>query len=213
MKLRHYFHIYATGAAEHMTAMHLARLKSSGLADALDGGLRIGIVGTDQARLRITKLCKAVMPTAVVAISSEGFEQVTLDAMYDIECFGEGIAKADRAILYAHTKGVSAPSPFNDAWRESMTKGLIDDWRYAVRTLELGRQAIGCHWLTPEAWPDIVTTPFFGGNWWWIRADAMADARRVGHSSRFDAERWLGDSGIRDIDDVAPGWPGYVHFR
>lgn len=214
MRLRHYFHVYAVGHAESVVVYHLAKLKASGLLDELEGNaIYLGVIGAPEARRRIIDLCNAIANTVVIAARDEGFEQATLDAMYDIECFGEGVTKSDRAVFYAHTKGVSERSALNESWRESMGRCLIDGWRESVSALEGGYQAAGCHWLTADMYPDLITAPFFGGNWWWVRADAMAFAPRCARETRYDAEAWLGRSGVIRVYDFTPGWPGFVNFR
>jgi len=74
----------------------------------------------------------------------------------------------DWYVLYHHTKGVTHPNEaFYTNWRNRMGQACVMDWRRCVDDLKSGADAVGCHWLTPERFPGSITSPFFGGTFWW----------------------------------------------
>lgn len=136
----------------------------------------------------------------VAADASMGWEQVTLNAL-------RVAARQFDAVLYLHTKGVTAPSEWNTAWRRSMLSGVVGQWRRCVDAiLSGGMDAVGCHWLTPEQWPELVTVPYFGGNFWWGYGPFLATCTPPLNTSRYEAEVWLGRNDPTVLD-LAPGWP------
>lgn len=210
MTIRHYYHVYAVEGWESIVDEHLTAMIESGLADALgDDGFRVGVVGELAECDRVVAYCQERIPTRPVAIVTQGFEQVTLEAMR----MWEMVWPDDSPVLYAHTKGVSDPSEINIAWRRSMETKLVREWRTCVAGLALNKDvsAVGCHWLTPDAYPDMVTIPFFGGNWWWAKASFIRTLGPLSIESRWEAEAWLG-RGNPSVIDVLPGWPGFNIF-
>jgi len=117
----------------------------------------------------------------------------------------------DWAVLYHHPKSVSTPRQA-DNWRKRMEGLLIWDWRYCVRGLESGLEAVGCHWLTPEQHgAHVIASPFFGGNFWWARSDYINRLPNLPPdtwANRYEAETWIGRGNPRPkIEDRSPGWP------
>lgn len=209
MTLRHYYHVYAVEGWESVVGEHLDAIMHSGLHHAFEtDGFHIGVVGDYDERNKVVDFCRQRLPTIVVAMMDRGFEQVTLNAMRR----WERIFPFDGSILYAHTKGVSDPSAINVAWRHSMETKLVYEWTEALRWLSApNTDAVGCHWLTPETYPDMVTIPFFGGNWWWANASFIRGLDPVSDESRWEAEAWLG-RGNPTTFDLLPGWPGFNIF-
>jgi hypothetical protein len=115
----------------------------------------------------------------------------------------------DQAIVYAHTKGASQPTEFNDRWRHSMTHHVVEGWEHCRSVLEEGYDAVGCHWLHPDAFGESTmgAVPFFGGNFWMARCSYLATLPPVSTDDRWASERWIG-LGQPRIVDLAPGWPG-----
>lgn len=126
-----------------------------------------------------------------------------------------GYAQAhDGAVLYAHTKGAATVEEFRDRWRASMTNHVVRRWRENLTLLE-SVDAVGCHWLTEEAFPGMfqqgMTDPhagsgFFGGNFWMARCDYLRNLPRCRMEPRWEAERWIGHGRPRVVD-LLPGWP------
>lgn len=206
MRLLHYYHVYQADGWERIVNEHINALESSGLFEFVQQ-VRLGVVG-DDADLALDMFLSRGIRASLVAKADDGWEQVTLKALYD------GL-EDDTLILYAHTKGVANPSALNDAWRQSMTDQLVGNWQNCVRLLEVrGCEAVGCHWLTPEAlsWAN-VKSPYFAGNFWWAKSELL---RRCGEpltETRYEAEAWLGLGEPKLVADRAPGWPGFDTFR
>jgi hypothetical protein len=210
MNLRHYYHIYAVEGWEDVVEEHLTALTESGLMDALDhDGFRVGIVAsTREEQERVYDFCsERVSSVNVVRYCYSGWEQATLSMIR----VWEHIQNREGAILYAHTKGVHDPSEINVAWRRSMEAVVVQGWRECLRRLE-PVDAVGCHWLSKEEWPDNVDTPFFGGNWWWAKATYVRRLDEPSYENRWFGETWLGSKNPL-VDDLLPGWPDLSLFR
>lgn len=112
------------------------------------------------------------------------------------------------AVLYHHTKGVSTPGA--DRWRKRMENHMVWNWKDCVQRLGM-YEAVGCHWLTPEQNPGSVTSPFFGGNFWWARSEYVSRLPLLPPDTwenRYEAESWIGRGIPRPtIFDPSPGWP------
>lgn len=80
------------------------------------------------------------------------------------------LSKSERydAILYCHTKGVSAPhDQSRQKWRRLMSKYVIEDWKNCVALLELGYDAVGVNW---RVMPPIS---HFSGTFWWASTEYL----------------------------------------
>lgn len=119
-------------------------------------------------------------------------------------------ANPGAAILYHHTKGVSTPRQA-DNWRLRMEGFMVWNWQDCVDRLKSGVEAVGCHWLTPEGNPGTITSPFFGGNFWWAISDYVKRLPALPPDTwenRYHAESWIGRGQPRPrIYDPSPGWP------
>lgn len=175
------------------------------------GTLRLGVVGSLSDAKEVRARCSARVPTALVAHAEEGWEQVTLNRLYE-DCEQTPRRDEDVAVLYTHSKGVTSPSALNDAWRQSMTRCLVYDWASCIEWLSRV-EAVGCHWLTPERWPDCVTLPYFGGNFWWTRPEVLLRGGPCSVENRHEAETWLGSRRLSQVSDCSPGWPRFDTFR
>lgn len=207
LHVRHFYHVYASGAWAEPVREHAEALGAS----EFTGAITVGLVGPrgdrERAREMITRrfsMYGAPVPDSWVE-ADEGYEQVTLTALRN---FARSHLQ-DMAILYAHTKGAHDNTEWNAAWRRSMTRRIVSDWPNCVR--QLGRyELVGCHWLDPERYhtpPYDVASPFFGGNFWWalsnyVRRLPPLDAK----GTRHDAETWIGLRSPRVLD-LLPGWP------
>lgn len=137
---------------------------------------------------------------------SSGFEQVTLSTLQS-----DLVGKKKSAVLNAHTKGAYNSTQFNAKWRRSMIRRVISDWARCLDRL-IDADIVGCHWLTPERFPESVVTPFFGGNFWWARSDYLNRLPPIRNRTRYDAEHWIG-LGNPKAWDLLPGWPAKRLFR
>ena len=116
------------------------------------------------------------------------------------------------SVLYHHTKGVTHPKMESySRWRDRMQLACVTNWRRCVQDLDSGADAVGCHWLTPERYPGAVTSPFFGGTFWWARSDYLRQLPPLPEATwqnRFEAESWIGRRRpYPKIVDYHPGWP------
>lgn len=116
----------------------------------------------------------------------------------------------DWYVFYWHMKGVTHP-PYNTQWRLGMEQHLVRNWQRCVLDLDSGKDAVGCHWLTPETYPGQVTSPFFGGNFWWSKASYLMTLPPLPPATwgnRYKAETWIG-SGLRRprVQCYIDGWP------
>jgi hypothetical protein len=116
----------------------------------------------------------------------------------------------DWYVLYWHMKGISHP-PLDGTWRRGMEQHLIRDWQRCVFDLDSGYDVAGCHWLTPEAYPGQVKSPFLGGNFWWAKAGYLMTLPRLPEpvwENRYEAENWIGRGPKRPrVKEYISGWP------
>ena len=208
MRIRHFYHVYAAGGWKDAVAEHAIALGQAGFRSPVT----IGLVGDKddrfRARERITAQFRwegAPLPDTWIEADA-GFEQVTLAKLHEYarSCRGE------EAILYAHTKGALSNTPLNEHWRRSMTRHVVGDWMKCFLLVQSGYDTAGCHWLTPERHNDPpaypVTTPMYGGNFWWARTGYLRRLPEPGTDYRHQAEEWVGLGNPRAAD-LLPGWP------
>ena len=116
----------------------------------------------------------------------------------------------DWKVLYHHQKGVTHPrEPAYAVWRRRMERACVWNWRLCLDALANGSDACGCHWLTPQGFPKLVRSPFFGGTFWWANASYLKTLPGLPIATwenRFEAEMWIGRSKPR-VKDYLPGWP------
>lgn len=191
-------------------------LKQCSLLDACSE-FHVGINGGDDSKV----FCDSILP---------GKAQVVL---HGLQCRNENRtiqmmeqrikAQHDEAhVLYFHAKGASFPTGdvLRGVWRQRMFMHCVTDWQMRVRDLNGGHDAVGCHWLTPEAYPGLVGHPYFAGTYWWAKASFLKTLPPISESpavkahgldafeSRYEAESWIGHGPVRPkVRDVCPGWP------
>lgn len=126
----------------------------------------------------------------------------------------------DHHCLFFHTKGVTHPtSAIDAAWRDCMEHWCIVNWRKCVEDLDKGYDSVGCHWLTPQRFPGMVHTPFWGGAFWWAKAKFLSRLPQLppGYPSCreewFIPERWIGTGPIPSTRDYHPTWPHEIACR
>jgi hypothetical protein len=137
---------------------------------------------------------RSLMPVAYASPDLQEFETPTLQRLW--EWCSE---HQEGAVLYVHTKGVSAPHDANKvAWRRLMARYVIEPWKTNLaRLAEFDILGID--------WQQSPTYPHFAGNFWMARADWIAhlpapvNYRRHGGPwiaeqpwERMHAEMWLG---------------------
>jgi hypothetical protein len=187
--------------AEQMDAMF-----HSGLLDEADE-LHIGINGNEEDLQLVRHFCPC--PHAHYLLHGSGMtsEIPTLSALHRWLP-----AHRDWLVLYLHVKGATHPGDLlSERWRRRMESAVVWGWRKCVWELEHGREACGSHWLTKERYPALVSTPFFGGNFWFATAQYLLTLPPLPPATwgnRFEAERWIGSGDHQPIvKDFHPGWP------
>lgn len=195
--INHFYHIYADGSWQEPVEEHINALKKHGLADELNGFF-IGLVGSEENRNSvIEKMKEYEIDFSVVSEAESGWEQVTMNKLYE---FAQG---NDGLIFYAHTKGAHDPSPINIAWRKSMCYFNVVMWKNTKAYFSImDVDTIGCHWCNNAFW---------GGTYWWARAEYIRNLGYPKTEDRWKAEEWIG-SGQPKIVDLNPGWPSFQGF-
>ncbi len=201
-----FYHVWASGTWPQPVAEHVAALAAA----AFEGDVTVGLVGDPADREAVRGVMGQGLAAAGIPVSwlgwDSGYEQLTLSALR------AWARKADPAatVLYAHAKGSADNSEWNAIWRRSMTHHVVGRWRECRTLLATGYDTAGCHWLTPKQHHDPpahpLTSPMYGGNFWWATAGYLAGLPEPGSSSRWDAESWIG---LRSphAADLLPGWP------
>lgn len=192
--IEHYYHLYADGDWRPALSEHQEALRGLPL-----GRVVVGVVGAPEAR----REALSVLPDWWdIVEADEGWEQVTLDALF------KDLPRIKGPVLYAHSKGAANASDVNTAWRRCMTRSVVWHWPRALRALGRGHDTVGVHWLTPEEHPQAVQIPYYGGNFWWATADHLWRLPPPSHATRYHAEAWLGTVRPHNPLDLMPGWPG-----
>ena len=224
MRLGVFYHAFTINHWEEIVTEHLDALVASGLADEIEC-LHLGMVGHEVQRRQCLALCQARLPVEVIGEADEGWEQPTLESL-------RSRASDFDVVAYHHTKGVTydlgempyggyaSQEGFNAAWRQSMTRATVYNWRRCIQLL--GEfQLVGCHWIvhpeqcTGSAGETVeANIHFMGGNYWWARAETIARFDAPLMRNRYDAEMWLGKNGLKDenVYDLTPGWPALETF-
>lgn len=181
-------------------------LKDSGLLAEADQ-FHVGINGNEED----AQVIRLLSPCDRVEIRAHGAHATS--EIPTLKWLQEWLpAHQDWFVLYFHMKGVTHPTePFYTAWRKRMENAVIRNWPQCVADLQNGAEAVGCHWLTPEQFPNLVKSPFFGGTFFWSTAKFLSTLPPLPEATwqnRFTAENWIGSGPRRPkVMDYCPGWP------
>ncbi len=145
----------------------------------------------------------------VTAEEDDGFTQVTLSALREFALEGN-----DGYVVYAHNKGALNNTSFNQEWRRSMFQRVVENWSEVIPLLS-DHDAAGCHWLTSDNYPGMVTPGkrFFGGEVYWARLDYIRTLPELQTDTRWHSEPWIAESPAMRHVDLLPGWPSTELFR
>lgn len=196
MRVVHAYHAFLDNEVwPEIVTEHLAALST------FDGKIIVGAAGAPAAQQDLRDMLGDLATVVTVDADSE---RGTMELVRTW-----AIEHSHDAILYAHTKGASQPTEFNDRWRRSMAHHVVAGWENCRDSLEDGYDAAGCHWLHPDVFGEktMGPVPFFGGNYWMARCEYLRTLPPVPTEDRFGSERWIGLGGPH-ILDLAPGWPG-----
>lgn len=185
---------------EQMTA-----LKRSGLAGAAEV-ISVGVNGDSED----AAMARLFVPTKA-AMMIHGKQAVTeIPTLQALRSWLPG--HADWYVLYHHIKGVTHPTePLYARWRKRMEHACVWGWRSCVNDMDNGIDSCGCHWLTPEQFPTLARSAFWGGTFWWATAKyllTLPPLPPATWANRFAAEDWIGRGPQRPkVRDYYPGWP------
>lgn len=195
-----------TGYACHVIAQQMQALAESRLLVEADE-VHIGVNGDDSD----VQMVRLFMPRQSVQFIAHGIGSTT--EITTLKLLREWLSNhSDWHVLYHHTKGASCPTELNEAWLDCMETACVRNWRRCVADLKRGSDVCGCHWLTPENHLGLVKSPFFGGNFWWAKAQYLLRLPPLPEpkwSNRYEAESWIGRAvPLPVVSDYHPAWPG-----
>lgn len=199
IRIHHFYHLYADGNWQMCVPDHIRALVHYGLYSNL-ASLNIGFVGTP-ANITMAQEYLTLHGLAfnVAATAPSGWEQVTLDPLYD-----KAKEDPDSYFVYAHTKGAANFATINNTWRLGMTRVNIVEWERAVQALKDGATTAGCHYYPIN--PDNPN-PFWGGNFWWATGEHINKLQRCGRNHRHEAEAWVGSINMDPFYRSHDLWP------
>jgi hypothetical protein len=192
-KIHHFYHIYASGMWETPAIEHVKALNDSGLMSQIST-FNFGLVGKREDQDRVEKFLEENFPSInIVARAEEGFEQETMDAIYDYAKDHSGY------VLYAHTKNAMNVNDTHIKWRKSMTYFTVIKWKDCVRFLEEGFSAVGSHYLLIKNNSLVENISnvknelgVFAGTFWWTDLDFIKSfSKKAERYDRFGAEHWI----------------------
>lgn len=216
MKIAIFYHTRLSGGEPHIDFDHASgimaeqmdALEKSGLMDATSHML-IGVNGgmADAAAAAMLSPDKATLTAFPEEYRGE------LPTLYLLRLWA--IENPGWAVFYHHTKGaIHLWEPFYANWRRCMERVCVWNWQRCIDDLQRGADSVGAHWLTKERFPGQISTPFWGGNFWWATSDYLATLpempRTAVHRTDFyQAETWI-STGPRlpRVSTYADHWPG-----
>lgn len=186
---------------------HLTAASQSRLLDAADN-VNIGVGDLDYAVAQ--PIVSAFVPRAKYHVfdSDKRGELPTLCALREWLKGG-----SENYVCYTHLKCVTRRDALCRAWRMCMLRYVVLAWPLCLQRLEEGADTVGCHWLTPECYPKLVASPYWGGNYWWAASKFLATLPAIPDHAKdreafFLAEKWVGMGPTRPrIFDFHATWP------
>lgn len=214
MKLAVWYHCRLSGgyapidtdAACRIMTEQMAALKQSGLLDAVDE-FYIGINGDNDDAQIARMLCPFPQVKILANPPDVQSEIPTLNALRS------WLPKhPDWYVLYHHIKGVTHPTEaLYTHWRHCMERAVVRNWRRCVADLDAGFDSVGCHWMTPQQFGLLVKSCYWGGTFWWTKAQfllTLPPFPMPTSANRFEAENWIGRGPrLPKVNDYHPGWP------
>ena len=203
-----FYHYRLSGGWPAISEPHAARIFAAQME-------ALGVSGLAEAASKIMAMAASVadtmaaapfLPAKTMSIAL-GDAATELPTLCHLQVFAQN--NPDWYIFYHHIKCATRSDNLCRVWRECMTRRLVLGWRHCVALLDSGCDSVGCHWLTPEQYPALVQSPFWGGNFWWAKASFIDTLPKLPlDGDRFLAEKWIG-TGIRRprVFDLHPAWP------
>jgi hypothetical protein len=181
----------------------MVELQTSGLTDEA-AEVHVGVNGTDEDLVEV----EFMVPVRTILFHNEnGVSEIpTINRLREWLPGHE-----DWYVCYHHGKCCTRNDETCAKWRRAMQNAVITNWRQCVADLDAGAEAVGCHWLTPEAYPGLVGSPYFAGTFWWATARfllTLPPLPKATWENRYYAESWIGSGPARPkVKDYKPGWP------
>lgn len=210
-----FYHCRLSGGDPHIDFDHafgimteqMAALKKSGL-EAQASHIMVGVNGGEFDTIAASTLA----PSKAQLISWPEHFRGELPTLNHLQKWLPG--HEDWYVLYHHCKGaIHKGEVAYDIWRRRMQSATVDNWHQAVSDMDQGIESVGAHWLTPEQFPHLVSSPFWGGNFWWAKAKFLMTLPPMPETANsrpefYLAESWIGRGPRRPtVRDYYPGWP------
>jgi hypothetical protein len=183
----------------HVAVMNNWEQVVAELLDPLHGRqVNVGLAGDEgRARLVLDRLCAArrIGWKVVADEPLDRFEIPTMEAAQN---------SAAPVVVYAHTKGVSQPSPFNDGWRRLMTRHVLGNLDRNRKVLEAAdHNCLGVagfvDWFQSYRDAPGRRVTYFAGNFWMAKASYLKTLPPIREywdktygRSRYTSELWIG---------------------
>jgi hypothetical protein len=88
---------------------------------------------------------------------------------------------------------------------------LVWNWKTCRNDINRGMDSCGTHWLTPQQFSSMVSSPFWGGNFWWATAKFLLTLPPLPEptwNNRYHAEGWIGiGPKLPRVRDYHAKWP------
>jgi hypothetical protein len=214
-KLSVWYHTRLSGGQPHIDADHAMGIMAEQMNALIESGLSKAadklFIGVNGGSADYAAACMLAPESAELVQHPDHFRG-ELPTMFIMQQWCRG--NPDAYVMYHHTKGaIHKGEPMYDLWRRRMENIVVWNWRQCVADLEQGTEAVGGHWLTPERFGPSVRAPFFGGNFWWAKAEFLNTLPQLRQTAEnreqfYDAESWIGWGPRRPVvKDYYPGWP------
>lgn len=181
-----FMHVAMAGHWRQIVDEQILKLKASGLWDKTEA-LFIGLLGPSSEPLSFED------PKLRLRYLGEDFEPAELPTLAWLQSF---CLDHDGLVYYQHTKGVFRQGLGQEQWRRCMEHFVIHEHQQCI-------EALADHDLCGINWGDRGWCRFFGGNFWWARAQYIRTLPDI-HSltlrpgldpaPRHVCERWIGEN-------------------
>lgn len=154
-----FYHIACMGHWREVVWEQLRVLSRAGFP----GLIRISFIGRMQDWPFVELAAKKLRLNIMLIHQSTNLREFESPALRELDAVCR--AGYEGAVLYFHTKGVSAPGhPNKTYWRWIMNAYVLNRWEECVADLE-------DHDIAGVCWEDCDPRSHFCGNFWWARAD------------------------------------------
>lgn len=181
-----FIHLAATNHWRGILRSQLRKIVSSGLLEACDA-IKIGIVGADDSILEELDFLPDKVSVMFCEPRLDQCEFPTLAALQE-HCRLHG-----GDVWYIHSKGSVNVRYHQEVWRSRMEASILVQHELMREKLAAGYYAAAGHGSADLRWP-------MPGNFWWARSEFILTLphmrREVDWSNRWNAEHWIGRTGM-----------------